>query len=42
MARARSKLMLRFMLALDQVVDEVSTACVQEALRRVLKKHDEG
>jgi hypothetical protein len=42
MARARSKLMLRFMLALNQVVDDVSMACVKEALRRVLKKHEEG
>ena len=40
MARARSPLMLRFMMSLNQVIDEVSTACVKEALKRVLEKHE--
>jgi hypothetical protein len=42
MAGARSPLMLRFMMALNQVVDEVSTACVKEALKRVIDKHEEN
>ena len=40
MARARSKLMLGFMLTLNKVVDSISSACVKEALKRVIKKHD--
>ena len=42
MARARSPLMLRFMMALNQVVGEVSTACVKEALKRVIDKHEDN